>query len=83
VDDRTIEMGELIIEHERVDNYCRLHVSLHRHSIANVRYEAPRLEPPLEEDPTAFIEEDDFDFGLYLANMSKDQKRQIRLFAEQ
>jgi hypothetical protein len=34
---------------------------------------------PLEFDPTTCIEEEDFDFGLFLSNIAKDPQRQARL----
>ncbi len=40
----------------------------------------PTLDPPLELDLTAFIEEEDFDFGLYLANVSSNRDRQARMY---
>lgn len=45
-----------------------------------VAYTMPELDPPLEFDPTPFVEEEDFDFGLFLFNVSRDVDRQNRLF---
>jgi hypothetical protein len=34
-----------------------------------LEYTAPRIDPPLQFDPTAFVEEEDFDFALFLHNV--------------
>jgi len=47
-----------------------------------LRYRPPHLDPPLADDPTAFAEEEDFDFGLFLANVSRDPERQARMYVE-
>lgn len=44
-------------------------------------YPAPVMDPSLEVDPTACVEEEDFDFGLFVSNVSKDPARKARLFA--
>jgi hypothetical protein len=36
---------------------------------------------PLGSDPTGFAEEEDFDFGLLLTNLSRDPARHMRMFA--
>jgi hypothetical protein len=45
-------------------------------------YAPPTIDPPLELDPTPFVEEEDFDFGLFLANVSSDRGRQDRSYTE-
>jgi len=49
--------------------------------ILELTYDPPIIDPPLSEDPTAFVEEEHFDFGLFLANLSRDQSRQARMYA--
>jgi hypothetical protein len=38
------------------------------------------IDPPLHQDPTPFVEEEDFDFGLFLANVRSNPSRQDRLY---
>jgi hypothetical protein len=45
-----------------------------------IAYERPVRDPLPGSDFTAFVEDEDFDFGLFLANLSKDKGRQDRLF---
>lgn len=42
-------------------------------------YRLPRLWPPLSEDPTPFVQEEDFDFGLFVHNVVKDPARGRRI----
>jgi hypothetical protein len=48
--------------------------------IIELPYDPPELELPLSLDPTAFAEEEDFDFGLLLHNVSRDPSRQMRMY---
>lgn len=43
-------------------------------------YETPIPVPPLADDPTPFVEEEDFDFGLFLSHVTADPDRKTRLF---
>jgi hypothetical protein len=38
-------------------------------------YVAPVLDPPLHEDPTPFVEDEDFDFGLFVHNVTNSARR--------
>lgn len=49
--------------------------------VVEMTYDPPIIEPPLSEDPTPFVEEEHFDFGLFLANLSRDQGRKARIYA--
>lgn len=42
--------------------------------VFDIEYELLQ-EPPIPNDPTPFIEEEDFDFGVFVSNISKDPKR--------
>lgn len=44
------------------------------------RYPPPALDPPLDEDPTPFVEEEDFDFGLFLHNVTHDDVRRQTIY---
>ncbi len=43
-------------------------------------YERPQIHPPLEIDPTPFVEEEDFDLCLLAYNIAKDPGRKERAF---
>jgi hypothetical protein len=49
--------------------------------VLELPYDPPIIDPPLSEDPTPFVEEEHFDFGLFLANLSRDRGRQGRVYA--
>lgn len=62
-------------------NGCRLlQVLSDGRSVIEMTYDPPLLDPPLSLDPTAFIEEEDFDFGLFLHNVSHDRSRQTHMY---
>ena len=50
-------------------------------SILELEYAPPKLDPPLELDPTPFVSEEDFDFLLFVFNVLGDPERRI-LFAD-
>jgi hypothetical protein len=43
-------------------------------------YQRPAIYPPLELDPTPFIEEEDFDFCLFVHNVVNDPSRRKRIY---
>jgi hypothetical protein len=49
--------------------------------VLDLAYAPPIPDPPLALDPTPFVEAEDFDFGLFLANVSGDSGRQARMYA--
>ena len=60
--------------HVRGDGEAELRVSS-SNSTVTVRYKSgPSDEVPLALDTSAFVEYEDFDFGLYLSNMSKNRR---------
>ncbi|WP_204014234.1 hypothetical protein [Virgisporangium aurantiacum] len=46
---------------------------------AAVAYET---ESGIEHDPTPFVEDEDFDFGLYVSNVLNDEERSSRIYQE-
>ncbi len=46
-------------------------------------YELPPIDPPLSDDPTPHVEEEDFDLGLFIANVANDPDRAERLYRTQ
>ena len=43
-------------------------------------YTPPIIHPSLEVDPTPFVEEEDFDFGLFVHNVVNDVDRRNRIY---
>ena len=43
-------------------------------------YSPPKSDIPLADDPTPFIEEEDFDFLLFVTNVLKDKSRRQRVY---
>jgi hypothetical protein len=58
-----------------------LRIAANIHEPLLVRYQVV-IDPPLDQDPTPFVEEEhfDFDFGLLVANVCSDPSRQDRLY---
>jgi len=46
----------------------------------SLKYQPPVIEPPLEIDPTPFVEEEHFDFGLFVYNIMRDVDRRSRIY---
>jgi hypothetical protein len=43
-------------------------------------YQRPTIDPPLELDPTPFVDEEDFDFCLFVHNVMNDPSRRERIY---
>lgn len=50
--------------------------------IFNWTYRLPKVEPMTSFNPTPFIEEEDFDFGLFVCNVLNDSERKERIFKQ-
>ncbi len=48
--------------------------------ILSFRYNPPQLVVPLEDDPTPFVDYEDFNFLYFVHNVLKDTKRRQRIF---
>lgn len=81
VESQRIPMAHHAIELGSTKGRRVLRVLSGRRAVLELTYDPPIIDPPLSEDPTAFVEEEHFDFGLFLANLSRDQGRQARMFA--
>jgi hypothetical protein len=62
------------------DTYNTLIILRDNNEIFAWKYHRPRITPPLELDPTPFVDEEDFDFGLYIQNVTIDQNRRNRVY---
>jgi hypothetical protein len=45
-------------------------------------YQRPLIDPPLKYDPTPFIEEEDFDFCLFVYNVANNPGRKARIYTK-
>jgi hypothetical protein len=82
VDHRTIPLNEHSVDVLSAKSYRLLRISRGGNVVLELKYPAPVLDPPVAEDPTPFVQEEDFDFGLFLRNVSRDTARQSRMYAE-
>jgi hypothetical protein len=48
--------------------------------VTELIYDPPKIDPPLHLDPTPGVEEEHFDFGLFLHNVSHNPPRQMRMY---
>ncbi len=48
--------------------------------VSELKYQKPNIYPPLNLDPTPFIDEEDFDYGLFLSNVLNDINRRNRIY---
>ena len=46
-------------------------------------YQRPVIDPPLRYDPTPFVEEEDFDFCLFVYNVANDPGRKARIYVKE
>jgi hypothetical protein len=80
VESQRIPIDNHTVEVQTVHGHRVLRVLTNGKAELEIRYEPPIIDPPLSEDPTPFVEEEHFDFGLFLANLSRDRGRQARIF---
>lgn len=81
LDGKAIELGEDTSAHFRRRGETRV-LTVRREELTLIQWEyrLPPLDPPLEEDPTPFVEAEDFDFGLFVSNVVNDKARKDRIF---
>jgi hypothetical protein len=63
------------VEYSRHENESNLTLLERGQIIATLSYAPVEISPPLDEDPTGFIDEEDFDFGLFLSNVLENPAR--------
>jgi hypothetical protein len=80
VGNKRLRLDECQIQLQSEGQMAKLFIVCRKGIALEVEYERRLLDPPLSQDPTAFAEAEDFDFGLFLSNVSRDCKRQERLF---
>lgn len=73
-------LKELTVEWTRGGSYSRLEIWRMDTSLSILEYVVPTLNPPLQLDPTPGVDEEDWDFGLFIFNVSADLARQERLY---
>ena len=80
IDGQRLHLETHVVEVQAVNGRRRLQVLSDGRGVIEMTYDPPLLDPPLSLDPTAFIEEEDFDFGLFLRNVWHDRSRQMRMY---
>jgi hypothetical protein len=71
------------VRYERTDRqHARLALLADGAEVAAVEYRpGPTIGPPLDEDPTPFIDAEDWDFGLFVHNVMTDDGRRQRIYS--
>jgi hypothetical protein len=72
--------GDVIVTLETAGSRRTLRVLRGDNTIFELEYERPKIDPPLEVDPTPFVEEEHFDFGLFVFNIMADPGRRKRIY---
>jgi hypothetical protein len=80
IDDLKTPMHEYTVELQSTGNHRELRLLCSGKVVSAIEYAAPILDPPLALDPTPFVDEEHFDFGLFIANVSRDPTRQGQLY---
>lgn len=80
IDGQKLSLDKHVVEVRSVNGRHLLRVLSDGRIVTELTYDPPQLSPPLSLDPTAFVEEEDFDFGLFLHNVSHDPSRQMRMY---
>jgi hypothetical protein len=81
VDDHRINLIDLSIELIPTTEGRCLRFHSNGDIAVSIEYKLPS-NLTFDDDPTAFAESEDFDFGQFLVNVSKDRMRQERMFEE-
>ncbi|MFH9347518.1 hypothetical protein [Kitasatospora sp. NPDC017646] len=77
VGERDIRLGTATVVRHRVDGS---HFVLTAGQITELRYPVPPERAGQEHDPTPFVEAEDFDPGLFVANVSADPVRAAGIY---
>jgi hypothetical protein len=83
VDQSVIELnGDISVQYCRVGETHTLQVVSRRDGSALLRldYTLPLNVVPVGEDPTPFVEDEDFDFGLFIANVVNNPERSAIIY---
>jgi hypothetical protein len=87
-----IDFQKFIFDHFSIHSYTQKrslvnhqvhlvrHITIKSHEMIIFDDDYDEIVPTFEMDMTPFAEDEDFDFGLFLENVSKDKSRQSRLF---
>jgi hypothetical protein len=62
------------------ENMARLTLFEGDAPVFSMTYRRPHIFPPLALDPTPFVEEEHFDFGLFVYNVLNDPGRRARIY---
>ena len=81
VDDADVALTDASrVELQQENGWHRLIVNEATGPLLQLLYKRPNPDPPLESDPTSFVEEEDFDFGVFVHNVVNDSARHTRIY---
>jgi hypothetical protein len=83
VGNRQMQMADHVIEIDSSGGRRIFRVIAGDATVLELAYDQPIIDPPLSEDWTQMVEEDHFDFGLFLANLSRDHIRQSHMYVDE
>jgi hypothetical protein len=72
----TDETRATLIELESVNT---LEIFQSSELLVKIEYARPVIRPPLQDDPTPFVDKEQFDFGLFIKNIINSKERQMVL----
>ena len=81
IDAKSMPMECLTVEWSLANGARTLRVLTNGSLVAEVVYKLLPHEPTRPENPTACAEEEEFDLGLLIANMSRDKERQRQVLS--
>ncbi|HTW57167.1 MAG TPA: hypothetical protein VMD99_03440 [Terriglobales bacterium] len=80
IDERDIDLSNDIVVIWSPGLATNLSVVESGKPVLTFQYRSIQLEPPLELDPTPMVEMEDYDFGLFVANVTQDPERRARIY---
>lgn len=69
------------VELKRVDGDRVINISATGRSLFHWRYHPRAIDPPLSVDSNAFVEEEDFDFCLFVFHVANDRERRTTIYS--
>jgi hypothetical protein len=74
--------GSVSVVLQRTGSACSMEIISNEPGCQSLKlvYATPSTVVPITEDPTPFSEEEDFDFGLLIANVATDAERRSRIY---
>lgn len=80
INERDIELQDNAIVTWRPGPVTTLSIVSEGRPLLKFQYEAVKIDPPLELDSTPMVEQEDYDFGLFVANVTQNPERRARIY---